>query len=287
MQRLDLLHQRRVGTPGSPSASHGARRSRASSLLRLGASPPSQGPPAAIRRTMPKHRLPTMRSVPLSPPRCRGIPTRKIPRNSKRLVPDIGVVVTGFRPRSVCGGRSQPIAPLAQQPRISRSTASSLPSASPWPRACTVAANAGAPVPRRMPPATGAGILHRHHAERARLPRSMRTTRSAERASAADITSGPTAASVPGSPRSNRSAKRRDVLELHRRRAPAVRVPSRAPALISVENGAAGEATSSILDAIGHRNWRWPATVTTRCAGSRSRTIAASSAGLAAAATGR
>ena len=43
----------------------------------------------------------------------------------------------------------------------------------------------------------------------------MRTTRSAERASAADIASGLTAASVPGAPRSSRSRQRRHVLELH------------------------------------------------------------------------
>ena len=68
-----------------------------------------------------------------------------------------------------------------------------------------------------------------------------------------------------------RTRPRRPRAEPHR--APAVLAPSRAPASISAENGAAGEVTSSIFDAAGQRNWRWRATVTTRHAtASRSRT---------------
>ena len=82
--------------------------------------------PTATPR-MPKPRLPTMRSSP-ERPRPRGIPTRKIPRNSKRLVPDIGVVVTGFR------------LPLGM-----------------WRPVAVVSAERAAQAPRRSPPCTMPG----------------------------------------------------------------------------------------------------------------------------------
>ena len=90
VQRLHLLHQRRVGRRKVHLPVMGHADDGRLLLLRLGASRRSQGPPAAFRRECP-NTLADHAFCPLSPPALWRVPTRKIPRNSKRLVPDMGV----------------------------------------------------------------------------------------------------------------------------------------------------------------------------------------------------